>query len=154
MNPMPDFDLAAAHRFFSAHCFNAAWDLIDKPDRSADEDRAMAALTHASIYHWAQRPDVSPLHLSVGYWQAARVAALLGHADEARRHAETSRAFAEGLAPFYRGYAQEALARAARLAGDTAAAAEHLAHARRHAADVADGGERALLERDLDELAR
>jgi hypothetical protein len=24
----------AAHQHFSAHCFNAAWDLIDKPERT------------------------------------------------------------------------------------------------------------------------
>jgi hypothetical protein len=26
----PDFDIAAAHKYFAASCFNRAWDLIDK----------------------------------------------------------------------------------------------------------------------------
>jgi hypothetical protein len=32
-----NFDLAAAHKYFSAHCFNAAWDLIEKKDRTPAE---------------------------------------------------------------------------------------------------------------------
>ena len=56
MNP-PDFDIAAAHRHFSASCFNGVWELIDKPHRSPDEDRLMVSMCHASLYHWRQRPD-------------------------------------------------------------------------------------------------
>lgn len=55
MNP-PDFDIAAAHRHFSASCFNGVWELIDKPHRSSDEDRLMVSMCHASLYHWRQRP--------------------------------------------------------------------------------------------------
>ena len=33
MSEQPGFDLQAAHRYFSAACFNQAWDLIDKADR-------------------------------------------------------------------------------------------------------------------------
>ncbi|MBW6493806.1 MAG: hypothetical protein K0B16_04495 [Burkholderiaceae bacterium] len=35
MAKTPEFDLAAAHRYFAAHCFNSAWELIGKTDRSA-----------------------------------------------------------------------------------------------------------------------
>jgi len=52
-----DFDLMAAHRHFSAWCFNRAWDLIEKPDRTEAEVRLMTALSHASIFHWISRPD-------------------------------------------------------------------------------------------------
>jgi hypothetical protein len=47
-----DFDLVAAHKYFSAWCFNRAWDLIEKPDRTEAEIRLMATLSHASIFHW------------------------------------------------------------------------------------------------------
>lgn len=30
----PNFDLDAAHRHFSVACFNQAWALLDKPDRT------------------------------------------------------------------------------------------------------------------------
>jgi hypothetical protein len=40
-------DLQAAHEHFSASCFNAAWDLIDKPNRSAVGDGVCLALVQA-----------------------------------------------------------------------------------------------------------
>ena len=150
MTTPPSIDLQAAHRFFAAHCFNAAWELMEESERTPEDDRAMEALCQASIYHWAQRDDCAPQNLSVGYWQASRVAALLGRPAEARRHAEACRAYAEGLAPFYLGYAYEALARAARLDGNLRTAEEHLATARGYAALVTDPSERVLLEGDLE----
>ncbi len=145
----PGFDVAAAHRFFSAHCFNQAWDLIDKPNRTAAEDRLMVALSLASLYHWLSRPDCEPRHLSVGYWQASRIQSLLGNSGEARRYAENCMEHSGGLEPFYRGYAHEAMARAATISGDAALAARHLAHAREQAALVASAEDRDLLRKDL-----
>ena len=51
------FDLPTAHRHFAATCFNAAWELIDKPDRTPAEDEQMLLRTFASFYHWTQRAD-------------------------------------------------------------------------------------------------
>jgi hypothetical protein len=153
MSKEPSFDVAAAHRYFAAHCFNAAWDLIDKPARTADEDRLMESLSQASLYHWRQRPDCTAQQLSVGYWQASRIQALLGRAAEAARHGQACLEHSAGLPPFYLGYAYEALARAARLAGDATQAAAHLAQARAQAALVPDADDRTVLLKDLDGLA-
>lgn len=153
MAPTPEFDVAAAHRYFAAACFNAAWDLIDKKDRTPDDDQRMIAVALASLYHWSERPDCGDMQRSVGYWQASRVHALAGLAGEARRYGELCFAVSGELPPFYRGYAHEALARAARVAGDGAAAGEHLAKARALAAEIADEGERGLLDADLAALA-
>jgi len=153
MTPAPSFDLQAAHRYFAAHCFNAAWELMESTDRTAEDDRTMEARCQASIYHWSQREDRAPENLSVGYWQASRIAALVGRPAEAWRHAQECRSYAAGLAPFYLGYAHEALARAARLDGNGAMADEHLATARGYAALVTDPIEQALLERDLAAIA-
>lgn len=57
MAKRPEFDLAAAHRYFAAHCLNSAWELIDRGERSAEEERLMVSLDQASIYHWLNRPD-------------------------------------------------------------------------------------------------
>ena len=85
MAQKPDFDLTAAHRYFAAECFNRAWDLIDKPVRTPEEDQDMIHLNQASLYHWSQREDCTNRNLSVGNWQASRIYALLGQADNARR---------------------------------------------------------------------
>ena len=120
MPKTPSFDVEAAHRYFSANCFNRAWDLIDKPDRSVEEERMLVLLSQASLFHWSQRPDNNNQSMSIGYWQASRVQALLGNAAEARRYAGICLEYSHDLEPFYLGYAYEALARAARLAGDEA----------------------------------
>jgi hypothetical protein len=145
----PAFDLAAAHRHFAASCFNAAWVLMDKAERTPDEERMMVALNQASLFHWRNRPDCRPENLSIGYWQAARIATLLGHGFEALRAARICLEVSESLEPFHAGYAHEAMARAAALAFDSELAATHLARARALAAQVEDPDDRALLEADL-----
>jgi hypothetical protein len=145
----PPFDVAAAHRYFAVECFNQTWNLIDKPARTADDDEAMILTALASLWHWTQRADCTPQNLSVGHWQASRAFALAGQGANARRHAERSLHFAAGCPPFYVGYAHEALARAARLIGDRAAADEHLQKARICAAAVTDLTERKMLADDL-----
>jgi hypothetical protein len=145
----PDFDLAAAHKYFAAQCFNQAWDLIEKPDRTPADDRLMEALSQASIYHWLQRPDCSDQSLSVGYWQASRIQAILGHAPEALRHAQVCLAYSAGLAPFYLAYAHEALTRAQALVGNSEAAADHLKAALQLAAEVKEESDREALLTDL-----
>jgi hypothetical protein len=150
MNATPAIDTAAAHKHFSSACFNQAWDYIDKKDRSTRDEQAMVALAHASIYHWMQRPDCTDQQLSVGYWQASRVHALLGHALEARRLAETCLSYSKSLPPFFLAYAHEAIARAEGLSGNAPDRDRHLAQARKLAEALADADERAMLIADLE----
>lgn len=147
-----NLDTEAAHRFFAVDCFNKTWDLIEKSDRTPAEDRLMVALTHASIYHWSQRSDCRDRNLSIGYWQASRVHALLGNAAEARRLAEVCLSFSADLEPFFLGYAHEALARALLVAGDTAAAMEHKRAALAAAERIDKREDRAVLVADLEAL--
>src|SRR5580704_424822 len=145
----PNFDLAEAHKYFATHCFNAAWDLIEKTDRTEADARLMVALNQASIYHWLNRPDVSDRNLSIGYWQASRIQSLLGNHDEALRHAQTCLQFSHDPAPFYLGYAHEALARATAGLGRVADAKSHLDAAASCAAAVKDKHDREALLADL-----
>ena len=126
MAKTPEFDLGAAHRYFAAECFNRAWDLIDKHDRTPEEDEDMIRLNQASLYHWSQREDCTNRNLSVGYWQASRICALLGQADNARRYGELCLRYSQDEEAFYLGYAYEALARAESVAGQGEKAAKYL----------------------------
>ncbi len=144
-----DIDVAGAHKYFSATCFNQAWDLIEKTDRTEAEDRLMVALNQASIFHWLSRPDCAPKTLSIGYWQASRIQALLGNAAEAMRYAHICLEHSAELEPFYLGYAYEALARAAALAKDAEARAAHLARAEALTGQIAKAEDRRRLEADL-----
>jgi hypothetical protein len=143
------FDPAAAHEYFSRTCFNQAWDLIVKPDRSPADDEEMIRLNQASLWHWTQRADCSARNLSVGYWQASRIRAILGQAQEAMRYARLCLAQSVEQGPFLLGYAEEALGRAALAAGDRTNAAKHAARARELATAIAEAGDRDLLLSDL-----
>jgi len=149
MDQKPGFDVEAAHGFFAAHCFNQAWDLMEKPQRTPEEDRLMVAMSQASIFHWLNRADCDSRRLSIGYWQASRIHALLRNSAEAQRNAEICLSFSDGLEPFYIGYAHEALARAAALAGRQTEAEQHVERATQQAALVAREGDRHLLLNDL-----
>jgi hypothetical protein len=149
MSNSSPLDIAAAHKYFAAHCFNSAWDLIEKPERTPEDDRMMVALNQASIYHWRNRPDCEPKRLSVGYWQASRIQALLGNAADARNHAEVCLEYSMAQDPFLLGYAYEAMARAAKVAGHSRGAAEQLVLAKEQAALVSRKEDRELLQNDL-----
>ena len=143
------FDADRAHRYFAAECFNKAWDLIEKHNRTPDEDEEMLRLSQASLWHWTQREDCAATNLSVGYWQASRIHAIVGRADEARRYAQLCLQHSQGAEPFYLSYAYEALARAEKLAGHTDLVAKYRAEATRLSEAVEDADERELLINDL-----
>jgi len=147
-----DFDEAAAHRFFSATCFNRTWELLDKPERTPEETEAMIACSLSSLWHWRQRPDCSRRNLSIGYWQVSRVYAVAGQAQNAWRYGELCLKASEGEEPFYLGYGYEAMARAARLAGELDLARQYLRHAEELAGQLSEGEEREMLTKDLNSL--
>ncbi len=91
----------------------------------------MIQLNQASLWHWSQRSDVGDRQRSIGYWQASRIRPLLGHGVEAVRYAKLCLDHSNALAPFYRAYAHEAMARrAASVFGDAAACKAHAMQAR------------------------
>lgn len=150
MSKKPEFDVAAAHKYFAAHCFNTTWGLLDKADRTPEEDEQMIRLTLASSWHWTQREDCTATNMSVAYWQASRVYAVLGQADNARRYGQLCLDVSQGEAPFYLGYAYEALARAEFVAGDRQQMEQYLAEARRAVEKVEDADSKQWLTDDLD----
>jgi hypothetical protein len=149
---MPDrlsFDLISAHRYFSAECFNRTWNFIDKPHRTPEEDDQMLMTAFASLWHWNQRPDCTRQNLSVGYWQLARVYALLKQAGPALHYATRSLEYSQGEPPFYAGYAYEAIARAEALAGNFSQVREAIAQAHALSEEMVDAEAKQMLQADL-----
>jgi hypothetical protein len=146
--PEPE-EIERWHRWMAGSLFNRAWELLEAK-RTPDEDRELLAAALASWLHW--RRVGSAVNRAVADWQVARVFTVLGEPARAAEFARESlrTAEAEALGPFYVGYACEALARAAALAGDGEQRGAWLERARRAAADVTDAEEQTLLEADLD----
>lgn len=152
MSPEPAFDLQTAHKYFAVQCFNQAWDLLDKPARTPEEDETMIRLSLASTWHWSQRTDCTAENYSIGYWQTARIYAVLGQPENARRYAQICLDVSRQakLAPFYTGYAYEALARAEMAASNQPKMEENLRSAHSEAEKMTDLEAKKML---LDDLA-
>lgn len=148
-----NIDIAAAHRYFSASLFNSAWDLIDKSERTADEQEQMLLRSIASYFHWTQRPDVDSSKRSIACWQIARVYALQDNGMEAQRWARRAIDEAEHSADsFLLAYGFEALGRAASIIGDEQLAASSVVIAMEFSQSIADMSQRAALIADLETI--
>jgi tetratricopeptide (TPR) repeat protein len=145
----PSFDVSKAHRYFSADCFNKAWELIENPNRTPADDEQMIRLNQASLWHWTQRDDCKETNMSIGYWQASRIHAILGRAEEARRYGQLCLENSPQESPFLLAYAYEALARAAHMAGNSAMAEQYFKEALRLAENVMDSEDRDQILNDL-----
>ena len=145
----PEFDASKAHRYFSAHCFNRAWELIEKAERTPAENEQMIRLSQVSLWHWIQRDDCTRANLSIGYWQVSRIYAILGRADDARRYGQLCLEQSDRDAPFLVAYAYEALARAEKTAGNGAMAEKYRVDALRHSQDVSSPEDREQILNDL-----
>lgn len=142
------------HRRFSTECFNKCWSLIDKTDRSPQDVEDMILCASASMWHWKQRSDCKPLNMSIGYGQLSRVYALTGHNDLARLFGQKclNAAIDGKAAPFYLGYAYEAITRAEIGLKNFQAAADNLDKAQTQLKSVTNAEEKGWLKADLDAL--
>jgi len=147
-----EFNTKAAHQYFSATCFNSTWDLIDKIDRSDEDNQKMLLSCYASLYHWTNREDANDQNFSIGYWQLSRVHALLNNPKAAYEDATRCLAYSHNLEPFYLGYAYEAQARAKKIAGETEAFQTHLKQAWEQHALIKDKELAQMLDKDLQSL--
>jgi hypothetical protein len=137
------------HLRFAKTLFDATWDLMERPDRTPDDDARMIHQAHASAYHWLQvgRPE----NLARSHWQCSRVYCVLGRAEPALYHARLVLDVCQrhGIGDWDLAFAYEALARASAVAGDAAQTQRWLAEARRAGADIADAEDREQLQSDL-----
>ena len=114
---VPTVNESEIHRKFAVDLFNFVWELLNKPERSLEENDRMLHAAHASRYHWEQAGG--PVNLVRGEWQVSRVYAVLNRAEPALYHARRCLDICKQnqIGDFDLAYAYEALARAAYIAG-------------------------------------
>jgi hypothetical protein len=106
------------HRELASRYFNATWDLIDSPERSAQQDRDMVGLAFASRQHWIEAGGTAE-NLAIADWQVAHAASHAGLPDLALLFAAAAVERATNDLPdWLRASAHEGLARAYAVAGD------------------------------------
>ncbi len=100
------------HRKQAVENFNGTWDLIDKVDRTPEEQLKMIHMAHASRFHWGEIG--TELEFARGEWQVSRVYALVGHGHSALYHGQASLDYCQkgNITDFDLAFAYEAIARA------------------------------------------
>jgi DNA-binding transcriptional MerR regulator len=132
--------------------FNATWTLLEKENRTRDEDDAMLHMAHASCHHWRQVGSAE--HFARGEWQCSRVYAALRRAEPCLHHAQRVLDICEenGLGDFDLAFAYEALARGNAIAGDAEQARDYTEQAIATAEDIKEDDDRELLLTDLETI--
>jgi len=100
------------HKKQAVALFNATWDLIDKKDKSKQDEINMIHTAHASRYHWGQIG--AALEFARGEWQISRVYALLRQGPSALFHGQESLRLCteNNIGGFDLAFGYEAIARA------------------------------------------
>ncbi|MCU0519706.1 MAG: hypothetical protein MUF84_03295 [Anaerolineae bacterium] len=146
-----EMTLDEAHLAFAKQANGEVWSLLDKADRSADEDHAMVVAAFASLYHW--RAVGQAVHHQRGEWLIAHVFTVLGDVRPAVAYAERCMATTEAhrgqMTDFDLAYAYEGLARAHALAGRDQDARHYLAEAMRAGSEILDPDDRSIFEGDV-----
>jgi len=144
----PDLD-RDWHRKMAVGLFNLVWDLLDKTERSTEEDEKMVHAAHASRFHWGEIGTA--LELERGEWQISRVYAVLGRPEAALHHAHRCLAICEAnrIGDFDLAFAYEGLARAYAAAGQSERSREYIRLGEQAGGQIEDEGNRKYF---LDEL--
>jgi len=141
-------------KLLAAQLFNETWRLLEQENRTRDDDDRMIHTAHASRYHWAQAPAVTPTHLARSEWLISRVYATLGRFEPARHHAQRALDLCRenGIGDFDLAFCYEALARAHAVNGDASQARDYTNQALAAADDIAGTEDRDILLADLETI--
>ncbi len=146
------YTLAEAHEHFAKSFHGRVWELLQKHDRSPSENDEMLHAAHASTYHW--KFVGSAAHQQRGEWLISHVHVVLGHANEALRHAERCLELTQAnkhlVQDFDIAYAFEGLARVHAMLGDQKMAEEFLYLAEQAGNAIAGPEDKSIFMNDFD----
>lgn len=130
------------HRQLGVDLYNGSWGLLEKVDRTPDEDDELLHQAHASAYHWLKAPECEPKNRARSEWLCSRVYAVVGRAEPALHHAERclaiTQAKPENMEDWDLPFAYEALARAHGVAGNARASRRFAELAHESGESIAD----------------
>jgi hypothetical protein len=124
------------HKKFAVDLFNLTWTLLDKKERTKEEDEKMIHAAHASRFHWGEIG--TPLEFERGEWQISRVYSVVGRSEPGIYHAKRCLEIckANNFGDFDIAFAYEALARAYAVAGQKAQCQENMEQAKKTAEQI------------------
>ncbi|GHV09059.1 hypothetical protein FACS1894217_12530 [Clostridia bacterium] len=133
--------------------FNGTWDLIDLPQRTAEQDAEMLTKAHTSSYLWGLVEDAKPVNRARGLWQISHVYSLLKQADAALLYGDLSLGVCDEneIGGLDLAFGYEAVARGWAVKGDTAKAEDF--KAKGLAVEIADENDRKYVQGELNGFA-
>lgn len=137
------------HRKFAVDSFNLVWSLLDKKDRTKEEDDKMVHAAHASRFHWSEIG--TPVEFERGEWQISRVYSVLNRPQSAIYHAKRCLEICKenNIGDFDIAYAYEAMARAHAVAGKKTECEKYIELAKEAGEQIKEKEDRDLFFSDL-----
>lgn len=105
------------HRKIAVDCFNTTWKVLEKENKTAEDQAEAILLAHTSLWHWMQCGE--PIHSQRGEWMISRVYAVLGYGEMSLFHAQRCLNYTttHNFKDFDLSFAYEAMARAYWICG-------------------------------------
>ena len=152
MDEIKMYTIDEAHKHFAKSINGRVWELLQKSGRSPSDNDEMLHAAHACTYHW--KFAGTAVHQQRGEWLVSHVHVLLGHPNEALRHAERCFELTESnkdlMKDFDIAYAFEGLARAHAMIGDQKMAEEFLYLAQQAGNGIMDEEDKSIFMGDFD----
>jgi hypothetical protein len=146
MSEEKSYTEAEAQLHFAKGFNGKTWGLLDKQDRTQEENDLLVDYAHASLAHW--HAAGTGVHLQRGVWMLARVYTVLGNAQMAAQYAqrclELTKQHKDLLSDFDFAFAYECMARAQALAGNLDEAQKHVALAQKAGDAIKDEEDRQI----------
>jgi len=145
------YTLEEAQQYFAKTLNGKIWELLQKPDRSRQENELMIYSAYASGFHWLMAG--TGLHHQRAEWLIAHVYKEVGLTESALRHAtrcfELTEEFTELMKDFDQAYAYEGMARANALAGNREEAIKYIQHAEKSGQAIQNDEDRRIFLGDF-----
>jgi len=139
------------HRTIGVELFNKTWEMMDKSDRSDQDNALMLDYAHGSALHWSYCG--TEVNRQRAYWLLSRVYAVQGVGQMsvffAKLCREVTESFQREMADFDIAFSFEALARAYAVNGDKKLAKENFLLAEAAGREIKDAEDRKIFDGDL-----
>ena len=130
------------HKKSAVDSFNLVWGLLDKRERTKEDDDRMVHAAHASRFHWGEIG--TPVEFERGEWQISRVYSVLKRSESALYHAKRCLEICQrnSIGDFDIAFAYEAMARASAAAGEMSHCQRYIKSAREAGDQIKEKGDR------------
>jgi tetratricopeptide (TPR) repeat protein len=138
------------HKKLGIELNGLVWSLLEKKDRTPEENEKMVWAAFASLFHWSFAG--TELNIQRGEWMISHVYANLGRREPALYHAIRCMEITEknGFKDFDLAYAYEAMARAYAVSGDKEKLEKYFSLAREAGERIAEEEDKKIFTGDLE----